>query len=1028
MRPLTLKVSGLTCFRDEVVLDFAPLNLVAIAGPTGAGKSTLLDAMILALYGFVPRMGSKNLAELISHGRSGLSVVFDFRVGAKVYRIARAIYRGKRASQALLSELVEDGGAALKETRIASGVKEVQEHLRDLMGIDGEAFTQAVILPQGRFQDFLKATPGDRRKIMIELLGLEVYDLMRVKASEIAVKRGAEVEVLESQLSDLGEVDAEIIAQREAARGHVVAARDEALVRQRTLRERLAEADILKTLISRRSRYQAELDGLESQSRSMDELRARVARLTRVLPIAPQLEAGEALRVKLAQAGRVVEGSAKVVDEKRRALAAAEDEHTQAAAAAGGVAVLRARIAQLDEVKGQVEALSQARAAHQSALAERAKVAELLAQAERRLVDGGHSSARQRAEVEVLKGALAAADYPRAELEVLVGRRDRVLALGLLWRELERRRSELEAARSALVEAEDALALAETDRRKKEVAEVLTAESLQEAMAALEAWRRAEAAGSLRAHLHAGEACPVCQQEVVVVPEAMAATSSMVELTDEVERHKKNAQKAQAVAERARRQEEGDKTRHALAVAGVATLDAELRRREAAIEAEVSDLELGRVEPGVGLAGLPTRLEAFERRLAELSAAAQRWQAQAVAVASAERTLAELEATRERQALEVGHAQQRLGDMDKHVGDLEARVVALAEKVADIADPLAERRNLERSIATLEATHERARVQLGKSQAEMAAAEATHGAHQQAVDALAVELSRLESDLVVKLAALSLSLDEARELAEEADPAKLAEDSRRVDVFDAALARARTEWMAIDTELAGRTLAEDEVARLGRELTEATSVWEGALGSLATLDAELTRMKQQVERANVLRVALDEAREAHRVYKRLGEDLKSNQFQEYVLEEVNADLAAGASERLLTLSGGRYRLGSGKDGYEVFDEEYAGERRSTDTLSGGETFLASLALALELSEQIQGKSGRVHLDCIFIDEGFGTLDAETLETVAEAVEALGASGRLVGLITHVTELAQRMPDRIQVEKSNEGSRLRVITG
>ncbi|HRE90501.1 MAG TPA: SbcC/MukB-like Walker B domain-containing protein, partial [Myxococcota bacterium] len=164
-----------------------------------------------------------------------------------------------------------------------------------------------------------------------------------------------------------------------------------------------------------------------------------------------------------------------------------------------------------------------------------------------------------------------------------------------------------------------------------------------------------------------------------------------------------------------------------------------------------------------------------------------------------------------------------------------------------------------------------------------------------------------------------------------------------------------------------------------------------------------------------------------RVYKRLGEDLKSNQFQEYVLEEVNADLAHGASARLLVLSGGRYRLGAGKDGYEVFDEDNGGERRSTDTLSGGETFLASLALALELSEQIQRKSGKVHLDCIFIDEGFGTLDAETLETVAEAVEALGSTGRLVGLITHVTELAARMPDRIQVDKTAEGSRLRVMS-
>ncbi|HRE92166.1 MAG TPA: SMC family ATPase, partial [Myxococcota bacterium] len=210
MRPLRLKVSGLTCFRDEVTLDLAPLSLVAIAGPTGAGKSTLLDAMILSLYGFVPRMGTKNLTELISHGRAALSVVFDFEVADKRYRVARSIYRGKRASQALLSELTAEAQAetgAPKETRIASGIKEVQEQVKGLLGIDGEAFTQAVILPQGRFQDFLKATPGDRRKILNELLGLRVYDLMRVKAHELAVKRAAEIEALEAQLGDLADLD-----------------------------------------------------------------------------------------------------------------------------------------------------------------------------------------------------------------------------------------------------------------------------------------------------------------------------------------------------------------------------------------------------------------------------------------------------------------------------------------------------------------------------------------------------------------------------------------------------------------------------------------------------------------------------------------------------------------------------------------------------------------------------------------------------------------------------------------------------
>jgi exonuclease SbcC len=109
----------------------------------------------------------------------------------------------------------------------------------------------------------------------------------------------------------------------------------------------------------------------------------------------------------------------------------------------------------------------------------------------------------------------------------------------------------------------------------------------------------------------------------------------------------------------------------------------------------------------------------------------------------------------------------------------------------------------------------------------------------------------------------------------------------------------------------------------------------------------------------------------------------------------------------------------------VLDHDNARERRSASTLSGGETFLASLALALELSEQVQRASGAVPLESLFIDEGFGTLDPETLDVVAGALESLPTGGRMVGVITHLPELTERLPARVRVLKSADGSRLSV---
>ena len=123
---------------------------------------------------------------------------------------------------------------------------------------------------------------------------------------------------------------------------------------------------------------------------------------------------------------------------------------------------------------------------------------------------------------------------------------------------------------------------------------------------------------------------------------------------------------------------------------------------------------------------------------------------------------------------------------------------------------------------------------------------------------------------------------------------------------------------------------------------------------------------------------------------------------------------------LLDLSGGAYALtvDGRSGGFGVVDHTHASQVRSARTLSGGETFLASLALALALAEQVAGtaSAGSARLESLFLDEGFGTLDPDTLDVVATALDELGARGRMVGVVTHVRELAERLPVRFEVRK------------
>jgi len=186
--------------------------------------------------------------------------------------------------------------------------------------------------------------------------------------------------------------------------------------------------------------------------------------------------------------------------------------------------------------------------------------------------------------------------------------------------------------------------------------------------------------------------------------------------------------------------------------------------------------------------------------------------------------------------------------------------------------------------------------------------------------------------------------------------------------------------------------------------------------NLDSVDAALARSAQ-------LRTDQAQLCEDEQVATALGNHLKSTAFEKWVLDDVVQRLVAGATQILLELSAGAYSLTFDSKGFAVADHNNADMVRSARSLSGGETFLASLALALALADEVAqlAATGTVRLESIFLDEGFGTLDPDTLDTVATAIEELGASGRMVGLVTHVHDLAERLPTRFEVVKAGNTS-------
>ena len=281
------------------------------------------------------------------------------------------------------------------------------------------------------------------------------------------------------------------------------------------------------------------------------------------------------------------------------------------------------------------------------------------------------------------------------------------------------------------------------------------------------------------------------------------------------------------------------------------------------------------------------------------------------------------------------------------------------------------------------------------------------------------------------------AFDAARDRVAVLGPPAAARDDLAAD-WQALLAWAETELptqqSAADAAAAVADATDAEQATRRAELVDACRAAGVEPGTRPTRDAvvehlssaraALDELDKRLARADELRA--DDARihEQEQVAAALATHLRSTHFEKWVLDEVLHRLVAGATEILRDLSGGTYSLSfDSKSSFCVIDHANADATRSARTLSGGETFLASLALALALADEIAqlAASGSVRLESIFLDEGFGTLDPDTLDTVATAIEELGARGRMVGVVSHVRDLADRLPVRFEVTKAGNAS-------
>jgi exonuclease SbcC len=255
-----------------------------------------------------------------------------------------------------------------------------------------------------------------------------------------------------------------------------------------------------------------------------------------------------------------------------------------------------------------------------------------------------------------------------------------------------------------------------------------------------------------------------------------------------------------------------------------------------------------------------------------------------------------------------------------------------------------------------------------------------------------------------------------------------AADRSRGDEAIAALSKlvSKWQWGDIDEMIASKR---DPSPALGEMLDATQKECDGLERRIGELEGDTKRIERDIKQAEVHRAELEELRGKMRMYATLADLLQANRFRDWYIGEAMGMLASAASERLRTLDPEqRYGLEVRRGEFSVIDGWQAGAERSPDTLSGGETFVVSLALAFALADQLPQirQASAAQLESLFLDEGFGSLDADTLDPVMSALDGLRSEGRLVGIVTHVQELAERIGTRIEVTKSPTGSTVAIV--
>ena len=1074
MRPVKLTMNAFGPYAKTAEIDFTRFKdhgLYLITGDTGAGKTTIFDAISFALFGCASGddRSTKTLRSDFADPAAETSVELEFIYRGSLYRIwrcpgyERAKKRGEGTTTQAPEAVLERPGKA-PITR----VRDVDAAVKEILGIDRTQFAQIVMIAQGDFRKLLSAGTDERSRIFRTLFDTGRFQTFQRRLAE-------EKNALEAQHKSITQ---EVRVHAGNARLEAEAA--ESLAKQ--LEQDALQANWLKGILEEavvrdRERYAAQktcvdaaknrrdaalsaadglarLDALKTKKTSVDQrvnsLESAAAHARRKLD---EHILGQSARDSLASRTAVEQSELPLYEKLEKDIRHAKNLHAEAQAAASKA---KAALKRETDLKGQ-----QSRAARtivDLAHAEKAYADARLAckSAEEALESTvAHIAAWQSMEKTEKQAAQAEAESEKQQRDAQASEAQRVQAAKTI-EEAESLRAALSDAPERIAryeartrEIEDSLKRLQAAAHAEERAEKACEDACQNARQTLEnyakakkasdeahhAWSQAQSlyldgqAGLLASGLAPGTPCPVCGSSEHPRPATAPLSTPSKEQVEALQHAWTKATKEAEEASRRSSAAQAAVQEKKEALKAVIEAEGPREQRIARRSQEQEDLADTRAKLATA-----TEDSAKLKKAIELLHAAQ------------QRHKAADEQTR----LHARQAASALAEAERYSATARTRREAIPYKNAQ---------ELEKKHAETQRASETARAALTRAQADAQTLQKARDDERRASELLVqaqsegAEARRREAALLAQAESADSSVSSARarlkyENKEQALRA-IQDAQKQIDLFDATLARIRTSLGESEKELAAARGEADTLARSIREAPfyekdqveeeqrNAHDALEREERSLAEISAALSANEKTLEQVRLL------AKKARAVEERYGEvatlaDTANGRlvgkdkiaFETYVQSMYFDRMIAAANRRLRAMTNERYKLvrrraaitKSGQSGLDLdVMDAYTGKMRDASSLSGGESFKAALALALGLSDVVQAHAGGVQLDTMFIDEGFGSLDQESLQLAVKTLTELSGGDKLIGIISHVDELKESIDRKIVVKRGRNGS-------